>query len=130
LRAQGRKVGLVRPRLLRPYPTEELRRLLLGRRAVIVLDQNLSMGKGGVLHAELASALYGRAGAPTLVSFIGGLGGRDVPLDEFFEMANVAGAAAASGAAPEPRLLYTARELRELQKLQAVAVAERREVAG
>jgi pyruvate ferredoxin oxidoreductase alpha subunit len=127
LREQGAKVGLVRPRLLRPYPTEVLRRLLLGRRAVVVVDQNLSMGKGGVLHAELASVLYGRPGAPVLLSFIGGLGGRDLPPEEFFEMAKVAEAAAQRGEAPEPRLLYTAGELRELRKLQAVAVQERKE---
>ncbi|MEW6269992.1 MAG: pyruvate synthase, partial [Thermodesulfobacteriota bacterium] len=59
LRERGLAVGLVRPRLLRPYPREALRRALLGKRAVAVIDQNLSMGKGGVLHAELAEALYG-----------------------------------------------------------------------
>jgi pyruvate ferredoxin oxidoreductase alpha subunit len=127
LRDQGAKVGLVRPRLLRPYPAEALRRLLLGRSAVVVVDQNLSMGKGGVLHAELASVLYGRPGAPLLLSFIGGLGGRDLPPEEFFEMAKVAAVAAERGEAPEPRLLYTAGELRELRKLQAVATHERKE---
>jgi pyruvate ferredoxin oxidoreductase alpha subunit len=128
LRERGDKVGLVRPRLLRPCPTEALRRLLLGRRAVVVIDQNLSMGKGGVLHTELASVLYGQRGAPVLLSFIGGLGGRDLPPEEFFEMAKLARAADA-GTAPEPRLLYTSGELRELRKLQAVARSERQEIA-
>lgn len=125
LREQGWKVGLVRPRLLRPWPDEALRRLLLGRLAVIVIDQNLSMGKGGVLYSELASSLYGRAGAPMLVGFVGGLGGRDLAPEEFYEMAKVAREAAERGVAPEPRLLYTAGELRELKKLQAVALSER-----
>ncbi len=129
LRDLGDRVGLVRPRLLRPYPVDTLRRLLLGRRAVIVIDQNLSMGKGGVLHSELASVLYGQRGAPVLLSFIGGLGGRDLPPEEFFEMAKLARAAADAGEAPEPRLLYTSGELREVRKLQAVARAERREIA-
>lgn len=62
LRESGWRVGLVRPRLLRPWPAGVLRRLLLGNRAVAVIDQNLSMGMGGVLHAELASSLYGRPG--------------------------------------------------------------------
>jgi pyruvate ferredoxin oxidoreductase alpha subunit len=128
LREQGARVGLVRPRLLRPYPAEELRRALLGRRAVVVVDQNLSMGKGGVLHGELASVLYGRKDAPQLLSFVGGLGGRDLPPEEFFEMAKVAQTAADGGVAPEPRLLYTAGELREVKKLQAVAAHERREI--
>ncbi len=128
LQEQGKKVGLVRPRLLRPYPVEGLRRLLLGRRAVVVIDQNLSMGKGGVLHSELASVLYGQRGAPILLSFIGGLGGRDLPPEEFFEMIKVAQGACDKGEAPEPRLLYSTGELRELRKLQAVAAQERREI--
>jgi len=128
LREAGRKIGLVRPRLLRPYPEGALRQHLLGKRAVIVIDQNLSMGKGGVLYAELASALYGRPGAPLLVSFVGALGGRDITAEEFYEMAKVARQAADAGVAPEPRLLYTAGELRELRTLQAIAGAERRTI--
>lgn len=127
LREAGRKLGLVRPRLLRPYPEAALRKLLLGRRAVIVVDQNLSMGKGGVHCAELASALYGRSGAPPLLSYIGGLGGRDIGAEEFFEMAAEAQRTAETGVVPEPRLLYTADELREVRKLQAIAHAQRAE---
>jgi pyruvate ferredoxin oxidoreductase alpha subunit len=126
LRAAGRSVGLVRPRLLRPYPVGAVRRALAGKRGVAVIDQNLSMGKGGILHAELASALYGQPDAPAaLVSFIGGLGGRDIGPDELHEIAEVTQRAAESGRVPEPRLLFTARELREVRKLQGIAVAER-----
>jgi pyruvate ferredoxin oxidoreductase alpha subunit len=125
LREAGWKVGLVRPRLLRPYPEEALRAALLGKRAVVVVDQNLSMGKGGVLHAELASILCGRPGAPMALSFIGALGGRDLAPEEFFEMAKAARAALKNGVPPPPRLLYTAGELREVRKLQAIAHAER-----
>jgi pyruvate ferredoxin oxidoreductase alpha subunit len=69
--------------------------------------------------------LYGRPGAPVLASFVGGLGGRDISAEEFFEMAAVARQAADAGVAPEPRLLYSSGELREVRKLQAIAVAER-----
>jgi pyruvate ferredoxin oxidoreductase alpha subunit len=130
LRERGDRVGLVRPRLLRPWPEPALRQLLAGRRAVIVIDQNLSMGKGGVLYAELASTLYGIAGAPMLLSFIGGLGGRDLAPEEFYEMTTVAAAALNAGVAPAPRLLYTKNELREVHKLQAVAANERRETGA
>ncbi|MBW2272514.1 MAG: pyruvate synthase [Deltaproteobacteria bacterium] len=126
LRAAGRPVGLVRPRVLRPYPGEKLRQLLAGKRAVAVIDQNLSMGMGGVLHSELAACLYGAADAPpVLVSFIGGLGGRDIPAEEFYEMAERSFEAADAGRSPEPRLLYTSEELREVRKLQAIAAHER-----
>ena len=130
LRESGWRVGLVRPRLLRPYPEAALRALLLDRRAVVVGDQNLSMGKGGVHVAELASALYGRKGAPLLLSYVGGLGGRDISTEEFFEMAAEGRKAAETGVAPEPRLLYTAGELRARRKLQAIAGAERRGIGG
>ena len=125
LRDAGTRIGLVRPRLLRPWPVAALRRLLLGRAAVAVIDQNLSMGMGGVLQAELAAALYGQPGAPLLLSFVGGLGGRDVSAEEFYEMARIARQAVTDGAAPPPRLLYNETELREVRKLQAIALAER-----
>jgi pyruvate ferredoxin oxidoreductase alpha subunit len=125
LRQAGVKIGLVRPRLIRPFPEGRLREMLAGKRGVAVIDQNLSMGKGGVLHTELAAALYGQPDAPVLASFIGGLGGRDITLEEFYEMAAVSRKAAAAGMAPPPRLLYTEDELREVRKLQAIAQVER-----
>jgi pyruvate ferredoxin oxidoreductase alpha subunit len=125
LRAQGVAVGLVRPLLLRPYPAQALRRALAGVRAAAVVDQNLSTGMGGVLHAELAAALHGEREAPLLASFIGGLGGRDIGPAEFQAMAEAALRAAKAGRAPEPRLLYTRTELLEMRKLQGIALAER-----
>jgi pyruvate ferredoxin oxidoreductase alpha subunit len=128
LRAAGQPVGLVRPRLLRPFPAQALRQALSGKRAVAVIDQNLSFGFGGVLHGELCSALYGLPDAPLLLSFIGGLGGRDIPQSELFAMARVAAEAAERGEAPPPRLLYTEDELREVRKLQTLARVERNDL--
>jgi pyruvate ferredoxin oxidoreductase alpha subunit len=131
LREAGYAVGLVRPRLLRPFPTAALRRALAGRKGVAVVDQNLSMGRGGVLHAELASVLYGQVDAPpVLASFIAGLGGRDVAPEEFYEMAAVTRRACDEGVTPPPRLLYAADELREMRKLQAIAHVGREHVKG
>jgi pyruvate ferredoxin oxidoreductase alpha subunit len=95
-----------------------------------VIDQNLSMGMGGVLFAELAGALYGEPQAPLLASYVGGLGGRDLPQEEFFEIARELREALARETPPAPRLLYTADELRQMRKLQAVASAERDEIGG
>jgi pyruvate ferredoxin oxidoreductase alpha subunit len=126
LREAGWAIGLLRPRLLRPLPAARLQQLLAGRKGVAVIDQNISMGMGGVLHSELASVLYGRNDAPPiLASFIGGLGGRDISTEEFFEMAEVVRQAVESGQTPPPRLLYTQTELREVRKLQAIAQVER-----
>ena len=128
LREGGWRIGLLRPRLLRPFPEAAIRQALAGKKAVAVIDQNLSMGKGGVLHGEFASALYGQKDAPPiLASFVGGLGGRDIPAEEFFAIAEVLGKAAETGVTPPPRLLFSAHELREVRKLQAIAHVERSE---
>ena len=126
MRQSGLRVGLLRPRLLRPFPAEQFRNLLAGKSGVAVIDQNLSLGMGGVLHSELAAALYGHPDAPPhLLSFIGGLGGRDISQEEFFEMADLTRKAVRNNQTPPPRLLYTEQELREIRKLQAVASVER-----
>ncbi|MDD9937180.1 MAG: hypothetical protein OXT09_26460 [Myxococcales bacterium] len=125
LRDEGEAVGLVRPRMVRPWPEEELRAALSGMRGVAVIDQNLSTGKGGVLHSELCSALYGQPDAPpVLTSFIGGLGGRDIDAAELFEILRVTKRAVETGERPPPRLLYTEHELKEMRKLQAIAAVE------
>jgi pyruvate ferredoxin oxidoreductase alpha subunit len=130
LRDAGQRVGLVRPRLLRPFPADTIAAAVAGKQGVIVIDQNLSVGHGGVLHTELAAALYGRPDAPpALTSFIGGLGGRDIGAEEFYQMVAVTREAVASGKTPPPRLLYTGAELREIRKLQAIALVEREETA-
>lgn len=129
LRNAGWKIGLLRPRLLRPFPEQALQQLISGRRAVAVIDQNISMGGGGVLHTEIAAALFGYPEAPSiLASFIGGLGGRDIAQEEFFQMARVIREAADKGENPPMRLLYTDAELRETRKLQSIARVEREEL--
>ncbi|WP_419659559.1 PorA: pyruvate synthase, subunit alpha [Desulfosarcina variabilis str. Montpellier] len=129
LREAGWSIGLVRPRLFRPFPEEKIRQALVGKKGVAVIDQNISFGRGGVLHTELASAILGKSDKPPLlVSFIGGLGGRDISAEEFYEMAKVTKQAVADGKAPEPRLLYTETELREVRKLQDIACVERHEL--
>ncbi|KPL27391.1 MAG: pyruvate synthase [Acidithiobacillales bacterium SM1_46] len=128
LREAGVAAGVVRPRWLRPYPAAALRAALAGKKAVAVIDQDLSMGQGGVLHAELAAALYGMPNAPMLASIIGGLGGRNIPPEEFYEIAKRMLGFAARGETPPPQLLFTERELRQVRKLQAIAVVERKEL--
>ena len=130
LREAGHKVGLIRPRLIRPFPAEILRDRISGKQGVAVIDQNISLGMGGILHSELASALYGMKDAPVLTSFIGGLGGRDISREEFFEMAEITKKAAHGGIVPPPRLLYTEDELKEVRKLQIIAHVERHGPGG
>ncbi len=131
LRDAGWAIGLLRPRLFRPFPERTFQKLCHGKKAIAVIDQNLSMGKGGILHGELASALYGNNEMPKiLASFIGGLGGRDISTEEFFEMASVIKRSFEKGTTPPPRLLYTEEELREIKKLQTIANIERNSLGG
>lgn len=82
LRAQGKKVGLVKIRVFRPFPMEELAQALRGLKAVAVLDKAESFsGAGGPLFAETRSALYDCPDKPLMVGYIYGLGGRDVRVD-------------------------------------------------
>ena len=129
LRESGVTIGLVRPRLLRPFPARDLQTVLSGKQAVAVIDQNLSMGKGGVLHIEITSVLYGKNNVPGIVaSFIAGLGGRDISAEEFYQIAAVLQDAVSKNKTPEPQLLYTEQELRAMRKLQAIAHIERHEL--
>lgn len=82
LRAEGKKVGLIKIRVFRPFPMEELAQALRGLKAVAVLDKAESFsGAGGPLFAETRSALYDCPDKPLMVGYIYGLGGRDVRVD-------------------------------------------------
>jgi pyruvate/2-oxoacid:ferredoxin oxidoreductase alpha subunit len=75
---QGPKVGLVKIRMFRPLPGEEIRRALKGLKRVAILDRNLSPGAGGIFSQEIKASLLGAEGVPSVVSVVGGLGGVDV----------------------------------------------------
>lgn len=93
LRAQGIKVGVIAPRLVRPVPVAELRRHLAGARKVAVIDRNLSPGLGGIICQEVRAALQGEAGAPQVYGFIAGLGGVNIGVADLVAMARMALAA-------------------------------------
>ncbi|MEE9615244.1 MAG: pyruvate ferredoxin oxidoreductase [Thermodesulfobacteriota bacterium] len=78
LRRKGMKAGLLKPRLYRPFPHEEIREALKGVKAVCVLDRADSMsGFGGPIFTDVRSALYELPEKPPVVGRIFGLGGRD-----------------------------------------------------
>jgi pyruvate/2-oxoacid:ferredoxin oxidoreductase alpha subunit len=78
LRKQGKKVGLCRLRMFRPFPSEEIGKILSGAKKVAVLDRDNSLGCGGIVAQELKAALYGVSRRPKVFEFIGGLGGKDI----------------------------------------------------
>ncbi len=100
LRAQGKKVGLVRLKWFRPFPTEELRASLSRFKAVGVVDRDYSFGSpfhGGVLLNEVKACLYGAEKQPLMKGYVCGLGGREVTLDDVKLVAEEVLAAAKSG---------------------------------
>jgi len=80
LREKGRKVGLVKVRLFRPLPKQELLTVLRDAEKVAVIDRNLSFGAGGFFAQDIKAALYNEITRPPIYSYIAGLGGRDVTL--------------------------------------------------
>ncbi|MBN2199483.1 MAG: pyruvate ferredoxin oxidoreductase [Candidatus Aminicenantes bacterium] len=88
LREEGVKAGNLRFRLFRPFPFAELRRLV-GRsgRRVAVVDRNLSSGCNGIFFQEVKSALYGHVDGMPIFGYVSGLGGRDIALEHFREIA-------------------------------------------
>ena len=120
-RKMGHKTGLLRLRLVRPFPAKEIIHALRERKGVAVFDQNISIGSGGVFHTEIAAALSAETKRPVILSFIGGLGGKDISTAEFQEMLDAMITASDSGAIPETRLLYTEGEWEQMQRLLETA---------
>jgi len=78
LRKKGKKIGLLRPRLFRPFPWQEIAEALKGLKAVAILDRADSMNAfGGPLFNEVRSALYDLDKRPKVFGRTYGLGGRD-----------------------------------------------------
>jgi len=81
---RGESVGLINLRLWRPFPFKELRQAVKGAETLIVFDRCISFGgPGGPVHSEIKSALYDMPRRPKIVSFVGGLGGRDMSMKDF-----------------------------------------------
>ncbi|MDH4155478.1 MAG: pyruvate synthase, partial [Nitrospira sp.] len=121
-REAGRKVGLLRLRMIRPWPADAIRHALNGKRTVAVLDQNLSAGQGGILFQEIAACLYHEPLRPrALCSFIGGLGGKNISEGEFLAIFEQTAEAGVRGNGIGPVLLYTEAEHREMEQLQFLA---------
>lgn len=84
MREQGHNVGLIRIRLWRPFPLNEFRQAVSRAKLLIVLDRSISFGGPAPVCSEVQAALYPLKTRPAVVSFVGGLGGRDI-FPEAFE---------------------------------------------
>ena len=83
LREKGIKAGLLKLRVFRPFPAEEIAKALENIKAVAVLDKADSLNAaGGALFEDITSAMYVNKKQVPMVNYIYGIGGRDTKSDD------------------------------------------------
>lgn len=87
LREEGKKVGLIRILLYRPFPSEMIQTLTRGLKGLGVVDRSNTFGPYGSLYLDVISSIYRKNDVST-ANFVVGLGGRDVRVQDFYEMYN------------------------------------------
>ncbi len=111
LRAQGKKVGVVKIWLYRPFPIDEVRAALKNVKALAVFDKAISFGaQFGAVCSDVVSALHTVDKSPRIFNVIFGLGGRDVKPSDIEHVFNEALETAKSGVVKQETLFLGARE--------------------
>jgi pyruvate ferredoxin oxidoreductase alpha subunit len=86
MRETGVKAGAIKVRVFRPFPREELQKLARHLKLLCVVDRDVSIGSGGILHSEVATAMHPLRAGPRTVNFIMGLSGREVTDRQFMNL--------------------------------------------
>ncbi len=105
LNRQGEKIALLKLRVFRPFPYEEVEAVLKNARIVAVFDRAVSYGAHAPLYGEILGSMYYSDSKPFVVSFIYGLGGRDFLPSHVEEAIAKAREAYDSGKIPEQMYL-------------------------
>jgi pyruvate ferredoxin oxidoreductase alpha subunit len=122
MREAGVPAGLLKLRMVRPFPSKEVAEKLGGRKVVAVFDQNLAPGKGGIFYPEIAAALFHRRDRPdAILPVIGGLGGKQLTSNEMVSIFERMRQVDRQGAEPETMFLMRDDELRRVKRLTALA---------
>ena len=125
MREKGGAAGLLKLRMVRPFPSEEIAALLRGRKAVAVFDQNLAPGFGGIFYPEVVSSLYHVKGRPSaILPVVGGLGGKQLTPKVMTAICEEMRGVAKDGRAPTPMYLMRDDELAKAKRAVAVAMGE------
>ena len=83
LREKGIKAGVLKVRVFRPFPTEEIAKSLSKAKAIAVLDKADGLNAaGGALFTDITSAMYTNNVTVPIISYIYGIGGRDTRSDD------------------------------------------------
>ncbi|BDY12799.1 2-oxoacid:ferredoxin oxidoreductase subunit alpha [Hydrogenimonas cancrithermarum] len=102
MREEGVKAGVVSPRLIRPWPHEQIKKALGKVKAIACLDRSSPNGALGMLYNEVAASLYQSDNHPVISNYIYGLGGRDFTIDHAKEIYNELDANAKEGKLTTP----------------------------
>lgn len=87
LREEGKKVGLLKIRLYRPFPGKEISEALSGVKVIGIMDRSEGMSsQGGPLGTDVKAALFDNNISTKAMNFIYGLGGRDVRVENIIEV--------------------------------------------
>jgi pyruvate ferredoxin oxidoreductase alpha subunit len=98
LRNNGVKAGLLKIRLFRPFPGEEIAAALKNVKAIAVMDKAESFSlNGGPVFTDITSALYGTLNDKIINNYVYGLGGRDVKAEDIRKVYDDLQKAAATG---------------------------------
>ncbi len=85
-RDEGKKAGLLRIRVFRPFPYDKIINALKSKKVVLVLDRSDTMSNmGGPAFVEIRSAMYEIPEKPLMKNYIYGLGGRDIFVEDILE---------------------------------------------
>ena len=90
MREGGRSVGLLKIRLWRPFPFDELKKATLHSKQLVIIDRAISVGACGPVASEVKAALYGNDQRPSVYNFVAGISGRDVTPSDFVKMVDKA----------------------------------------
>jgi pyruvate ferredoxin oxidoreductase alpha subunit len=93
MRAEGKKVGLVKVRSYRPFPVQALRSALKDAHVIAVVEKDVSIGMEAGLLTDLKSAFYNSNIRTPIIGFAAGLGGRDITIKDIRSIVDKAYAA-------------------------------------
>ena len=90
LRAEGKKVGVLMPRVFRPTQFDLIAQKLQKAKAVVCMDRSAPGGQTGLIYNDVAGALFNTSARPLLSNIIYGLGGRDINVENLKGVFNYA----------------------------------------
>ena len=110
MRAAGVKAGVIKLRVFRPFPAEDIVKAVKNLKALAIMDKTESFSaNGGPLGAETKAAMYGKTDCLT-VNYIYGIGGRDVKVDDLKSVYDKLTEMVKTGKAPESYQYLAIRE--------------------